>query len=84
MGIEGRQHIPKSGAFVLAPIHRSNMDTPIASCLTRRRMRFMGKDTLWKGRALSWFWSSLGGFPVSAGHCRSRGPAAVHRRAPGG
>ena len=66
-GIEGRQHIPATGAFVLAPIHRSNMDTPIASCLTRRRMRFMGKDSLWKGRALSWFWSSLGGFPVSRG-----------------
>jgi 1-acyl-sn-glycerol-3-phosphate acyltransferase len=67
MGIEGRQHIPKTGAFVLAPIHRSIIDTPIASCLTRRRMRFMGKDTLWKGRAWSWFLSSLGGFPVSRG-----------------
>ena len=67
MGIEGRDHIPKTGAFVLAPIHRSNFDTPIASCLTRRRMRFMGKDSLWKGRAWSWFLSSLGGFPVSRG-----------------
>ena len=66
-GIEGREHIPKTGAFVLAPIHRSNIDTPIASCLTRRRMRFMGKDSLWKGRAWSWFLSSLGGFPVSPG-----------------
>jgi 1-acyl-sn-glycerol-3-phosphate acyltransferase len=67
LGVEGTEHIPSAGPFVLAPIHRSIMDTPIASCLTRRRMRFMGKDTLWKGRAVSWFLSSLGGFPVHRG-----------------
>ncbi|MBA3605356.1 MAG: 1-acyl-sn-glycerol-3-phosphate acyltransferase [Actinomycetota bacterium] len=67
MSIEGRQHIPPTGAFVLAPVHRSNMDTPIASCLTRRRMRFMGKDSLWKGGPISWVFSSLGGFPVARG-----------------
>ena len=65
--IEGREHIPATGAFVLAPVHRSNMDTPIASCLTRRRLRFMGKDSLWKRRPAAWFLSSLGGFPVSRG-----------------
>jgi len=67
MSIDGREHIPATGAFVLAPVHRSNMDAPIVSCLTRRRMRFMGKDTLWRGRALSWIFSSLGGFPVARG-----------------
>jgi 1-acyl-sn-glycerol-3-phosphate acyltransferase len=67
MAIEGREHVPKHGAFVLAPVHRSNMDTPIASCVTRRRMRFMGKDSLWKGGPISWLLSSLGGFPVARG-----------------
>ena len=67
MAIEGREHIPKHGAFVLAPVHRSNMDTPISSCVTRRRMRFMGKDSLWKGGPISWLLSSLGGFPVARG-----------------
>lgn len=67
MSIVGREHIPRSGAFVLAPVHRSNMDTPISSCLTRRRLRFMGKDSLWKHRPVAWVLSSLGGFPVSRG-----------------
>jgi len=67
MSIEGREHIPKTGAFVLAPVHRSFIDTPIASTLTRRRMRFMGKDTMWKNRAFGWLLSSLGGFPVTRG-----------------
>src|SRR6187431_1118073 len=67
MSIEGAEHIPKTGAFVLAPVHRSFIDTPIASCVTRRRMRFMGKDTMWKHRAFGWLLSSLGGFPVTRG-----------------
>ena len=65
--VEGAEHIPTTGAFVLSPVHRSIMDTPIASCLTRRRMRFMGKDSLWKRQPAAWLLSALGGFPVSRG-----------------
>ena len=65
--VEGVEHLPVSGAYVLAPVHRSYMDTPLVSCLTRRRLRFMGKDSLWKRRPLAWLFSSLGGFPVSRG-----------------
>lgn len=67
MTIEGSEHIPTEGPFVLAPIHRSILDTPISSCLTRRRMRFMGKDSMWKNRAFGWLLSALGGFPVTRG-----------------
>ena len=42
MTIRGREHIPKSGAFVLAPVHRSYVDTPIVGCTTSRRMRLLG------------------------------------------
>lgn len=67
LSVDGREHLPEQGPFVLAPVHRSIMDTPISSCLTRRRLRFMGKDTLWKRRPAAWLLSSLGGFPVSRG-----------------
>lgn len=67
MTISGRHHIPKSGAFVLAPVHRSYVDTPIAGCVTSRRMRFMGKDTMWKNRQFGWLLSALGAFPVTRG-----------------
>ena len=67
MTITGREHMPRTGGYVLAPVHRSYMDTPISSCLTRRRLRFMGKDTLWKNRWFGWLLSTLGGFPVSRG-----------------
>ena len=65
--ISGRENIPRSGAFVLAPVHRSNIDSPLASAVTRRRLRFMGKDSLWRMRPVGWVLSALGGFPVSRG-----------------
>jgi 1-acyl-sn-glycerol-3-phosphate acyltransferase len=67
LSIEGREHLPRRGAYVLAPIHRSYIDTPISSCLTKRRLRFMGKDTLWKNPVSGWLLSALGGFPVTRG-----------------
>jgi 1-acyl-sn-glycerol-3-phosphate acyltransferase len=65
--VDGREHVPKDGPFVLAPVHRSNLDTIYSATVTRRRLRFMGKHTLWKGRFFSWLLSSLGGFPVVRG-----------------
>ena len=56
--------LPANGPYVIAPVHRSNVDTLLAGCLTRRRIRFMGKDSLWRYRWSGALFSSLGGFPV--------------------
>ena len=63
----GRKHVPRSGPFILAPVHRSYIDTPLVCTVTRRRMRYMGKDSLWKTKPIGWVLSALGGFPVSRG-----------------
>lgn len=67
MTVSGQENIPHTGPFVLAPVHRSYIDTPIASGCTRRRMRFMGKDSMWKRQPLNWMLSALGAFPVTRG-----------------
>ena len=67
LSIKGRENIPKTGAFILAPIHRSNIDTPISCATTTRRLRYMGKDSLWKNKTIGSVLSALGGFPVSRG-----------------
>ena len=67
MSIYGRENIPASGAFVLAPVHRSYVDTPIAACVTTRRLRFLGKDSMWKYRWFGWILSALGAIPVERG-----------------
>jgi 1-acyl-sn-glycerol-3-phosphate acyltransferase len=58
------ERVPDSGACILAPSHRSYLDTPFLACVTRRRIRFMGKAELWKYRWSAAFFSALGGFPV--------------------
>lgn len=65
--ILGKEHLPTSGACVVAPVHRSNLDTPILAWITTRRLRFMGKDSLWKTKFGNWFLTALGGFPVARG-----------------
>ncbi|HET6916981.1 MAG TPA: lysophospholipid acyltransferase family protein, partial [Acidimicrobiales bacterium] len=65
--IRGRENVPSGGPFVIAPVHRSNIDTLLAGCVTRRRIRFMGKDSLWKYRWSGALFSSLGAFPVHRG-----------------
>lgn len=67
MTIEGGDNIPVEGPFLLAPTHRSILDTPIASGATRRRMRFMGADKYWKNQAFGNLLTALGGFPVTRG-----------------
>ena len=80
MSIDGRDRLPE-GAFVLAPVHRSYIDTPISGCVTKRRLRFMGKDSMWKYAWFGKILTALGSFPGQAGHCRPRSAEAVHRGA---
>ncbi len=62
----GTEHVPRQGPFILAPVHRSNIDFLLVLICTRRRIRFLAKDTLWEG-----FWgklfTALGGIPVARG-----------------
>lgn len=64
--IDGREHLPKQGAYVLAPVHRSNVDTVLACTITTRRMHFMGKASMWK-YGFGVLWNALGAYPVHRG-----------------
>jgi 1-acyl-sn-glycerol-3-phosphate acyltransferase len=64
--VHGTEHVP-SGAFVLAPVHRSNIDFALASLVTKRRLRYMAKDSVWKLKPVGALVSFLGGFPVRRG-----------------
>jgi 1-acyl-sn-glycerol-3-phosphate acyltransferase len=65
--VSGRENVPATGPFVVAPLHRSNIDTPLMGCVTRRRMRYLAKDTMWAHRSSAWFVTLLGGIPVRRG-----------------
>jgi 1-acyl-sn-glycerol-3-phosphate acyltransferase len=67
VSVQGRENVPTTGPFVLSPVHRSYVDTMFCGCTTRRRLRFMGKDSVWKYKWVGRFVSSLGAFPVHRG-----------------
>ena len=65
--VVGKEHVPKDKPFILAPVHRSNVDFALVSLVTTRRMRYMGKDSIFKYKWLNPFFEALGAFPVHRG-----------------
>ena len=64
---EGLDKVPRNGPFVLAPVHRSFIDFAMVSAVTRRRMGYMGKESLWNSKLLGSFITMLGAYPVNRG-----------------
>jgi 1-acyl-sn-glycerol-3-phosphate acyltransferase len=63
--VSGIANIPREGGFILAPSHRSMMDIPFAAVVTPRRIRFMGKKSLFGVPVIGPIFRWLGGFPVA-------------------
>ncbi len=70
--ISGTEHVPTEGVFIVAPSHRSYLDTPFVSFITRRRIRFMAKEELFTGSFGTKLFTGLGGIPVTRGSASAR------------
>lgn len=64
--IRGRDRLPASGPYIVAPVHRSNIDAFIAASAVPPRtvIRTMAKDSLWKAAWFGRFLERMGAFPV--------------------
>ncbi len=56
--------VPATGPVILAPVHRSNIDFLVVSEVSRRKLFYMAKDSLWKAPRFGSFLESIGAFPV--------------------
>tara|TARA_Y100001970_G_scaffold151292_1_gene185384 strand:+ start:2740 stop:3444 length:705 start_codon:yes stop_codon:yes gene_type:complete len=67
--VEGidREYLDTPGPVIVAPVHRSNLDAPLLVTLTKRRLNFLGKESLFSPKPVAWFISALGGIPISRG-----------------
>lgn len=63
--IIGSHNLPKEGPFILAPVHRSNLDGPLMASITRRRLRFLAKGELFKYKTLGDLFISMGAISVN-------------------
>jgi 1-acyl-sn-glycerol-3-phosphate acyltransferase len=66
MEVHGLDKVPQ-GPFVLSAVHRSNVDSLLVAGVTRRRMRYLGKHTMWKYDLPGRFFTAMGGIPVHRG-----------------
>ena len=64
--VRGTEKLPPA-PFIVAPVHRSNVDFLLSATITKPRMRYMGKASIWKSKPLGRFVSMLGAFPVHRG-----------------
>jgi 1-acyl-sn-glycerol-3-phosphate acyltransferase len=65
--IHGRERLPRTGAYVVAPTHRSGWDIPFSSMIAWRRVRFMGKGSVFRVPVLGAVLRYLGGFGIERG-----------------
>lgn len=67
LDVVGSARMPRTGAFVLSPVHRSNLDFFLAALSCPRPVRFMAKDSIFLGGWVDRFLYGLGAFPVKRG-----------------
>ena len=63
--VVGAEHLPSEGPFILAPVHRSYVDWLIVARVSRRRLRYIVKEEVWKSKLVGRFIEVLGAFPVN-------------------
>lgn len=63
--VTGRENLPSRGAYLVAPVHRSYVDWLLVARISRRRLRFIVKDEVWRSKVLGSAVEAVGGFPVN-------------------
>ena len=62
--VEGKGNVPPWGPLIVVANHQSNLDPPILGASLSRRIWFLAKDGIFRGRIVNWFLSSYGAFPL--------------------
>ncbi|HWD73504.1 MAG TPA: 1-acylglycerol-3-phosphate O-acyltransferase [Solirubrobacteraceae bacterium] len=63
----GREHIPSTGAVIIAANHRSFLDPFVIACMARRPMYYVAQKELFAKPWQAWILNALGAFPVDRG-----------------
>lgn len=56
--------MPKSGSFIIASNHISNIDPFILGISTKRKFSYVAKDSLFKNKWLAFFFHQVGAVPI--------------------
>lgn len=62
--VEGKEHLPQSGAVILAANHRSFLDSIFIPLLVRRKVTFVAKAEYFDDPKTAWFFRAVGQIPI--------------------
>jgi 1-acyl-sn-glycerol-3-phosphate acyltransferase len=65
--VTGHEHVPTSGAVLVAPNHLSFLDPPLMGCALQRPGWFMAKAELFKIPGFRWLITHMHAYPVKRG-----------------
>ena len=65
--VHGAGHLDLAGPVIIAPVHRSNLDAPLIAGAGHRRMRALGKESLFVNPVSAWVCAALGAIPLRRG-----------------
>ena len=77
----GNENVPPTGAYIVAPSHRSILDVPFAAFVTNAHVRFMAKDELFQHPVGRRLFTALGAVRSSAAPPTAAPCAAARSRA---
>jgi 1-acyl-sn-glycerol-3-phosphate acyltransferase len=63
----GVERLDRPGPLILAPVHRSNLDSVVLASYSARRIRALAKESLFRVPVLAWLVAALGAIPVRRG-----------------
>lgn len=74
--VQGREHLPRTGAVIVASNHLSFVDSVVLRLAAPRRVTFLAKaeyfsGTGLRGRLVRWFFTAVGSVPVARGKHRA-------------
>ena len=69
---EGRENVPLFGPLIVVANHMSNVDPSLLNVSIPRRLVFLAKHELFRGRLLPWFLRHYGAFPLNRSGASTR------------
>lgn len=61
---EGAERLQTAPPVIIAPVHRSNLDSLIVGVLSGRRLPTLAKESLFKVKPVGWWIAGLGAIPL--------------------
>ncbi|MEQ8842461.1 MAG: lysophospholipid acyltransferase family protein [Acidimicrobiales bacterium] len=65
--VRGAENLRLDGPVIVAPVHRSNLDAPLVAGVATRRLRALGKESLFVNPIGAWVCAALGAIPLRRG-----------------